>query len=276
MNGASPPPAWPSSAGRGDRLQPWVAGAATALLHALLVLLALIAEPITMSNPEGGAGGGRIDVTFIDEPEAIPSPPPPRALRPQRTPEPPRPDPAERPDPSRLQVTEVVRAEEPIPPDEPAQQPAAAPPPPSRQAGRHPAQRAWGQPPGTQPAQHAVVDAGSAPSPSISRGSRPRGTASGAALEAGGFQVVYDLMAETRLRGWRDAGMTEVFLPLPGVRQLMVCPLETALRRDSGACRLVEPDDPELAGIGDALEVIAMYQVYRRGQPVWTGPGPYR
>ena len=70
--------------------------------------------------------------------------------------------------------------------------------------------------------------------------------------------------------------MTEVFLPLPGVRQLMVCPLETALRRDSGACRLVEPDDPELASIGDAREVIAMYQVYRRGQPVWTGPGPYR
>ena len=80
MTGDSPTPPSRTRAGHGDRLQPWVAGAATVLLHALLVLLALMAEPITMSNPDGGAGGGRIDVTFIDEPNAIPSPPPPRAL----------------------------------------------------------------------------------------------------------------------------------------------------------------------------------------------------
>ena len=259
---------------RGERLQRIGAAAATLLLHVLLVLLALTAEPLQpSSDPAGAAAGGRLDVTFIDKPQDIPSPPPsaPRSAR--RLVEP---DPAERPDPSRLQVVEVERADAPLPQPPQPRPEAAAPPMPPVPQRPHPSQRAWGQPPGTQPAQHAVVDAGSAPSPSISRGSRPRGTASGAALEAGGFQVVYDLMAETRLRAWRDAGMTEVFLPLPGVRQLMVCPLETALRRDSGPCRLVEPDDPELASIGDAREVIAMYQVYRRGQPVWTGPGPYR
>ena len=265
-----------SSPSHGDRLQPWVAGAATVLLHALLVLLALMAEPVTMANPDGGAGGGRIDVTFIDEPTAIPSPPPPRALRPQRPAEPPRPDPAERPDPSRLQVTEVVRAAEPPPPEDPPQQPAAAPPPPSRHPGRHPSQRAWGQPPGTMREQHAPVNAGSTPTPVVAQGRGRQVATAEPNMQAGGFQVIYDLVSETRLRGWRDAGMTEVFLPLPGVRQLMVCPLETALRRESGPCRLVEPDDPELARIGDAREVIAMNQVYRRGELVWRGPGPYR
>lgn len=259
---------------RVERLQRIGAAAATLLLHALLLLLALTAEPLKPSDPAGAAAGGRLDVTFIDAPQAIPSPPPPSPQRSARRPV--EPDPAERPDPSRLQVVEVDRADAPLPqPRRPRPETAAPPAPPAPQRP-HPSQQAWGQPPGTQAAQHAVVDAGSAPSPSISRGSRPQGTASGAALEAGGFQVVYDLMAETRLRAWRDAGMTEVFLPLPGVRQLMVCPLETALRRDSGPCRLVEPDDPELAGIGDAREVIAMYQVYRRGKPVWSGPGPYR
>ena len=276
MTGDSPTPPSRTRAGHGDRLQPWVAGAATVLLHALLVLLALMAEPITMSNPDGGAGGGRIDVTFIDEPNAIPSPPPPRALRQQRTPEPPRPDPAERPDPSRLQVTEVVRAEEPLPPEEPTQQPAAAPPPPSTRQGRHPSQRAWGQPPGTMREQHAPVNAGRAPTPAVARGRGRHASSTEPNMQAGGFQVVYDLISETRLRGWRDEGMTEVFLPLPGVRQLMVCPLETALRRESGPCRLVEPDDPELARIGDARDVLAMNQVYRRGELVWRGPGPYR
>ena len=37
-----------------------------------------------------------------------------------------------------------------------------------------------------------------------------------------------------------------------------------------------EPDDPELKNIGDAREVINMQQVYRRGEAVWRGPGPYR
>lgn len=271
-------PATPAAprAPRGDRLQRQAAAVATLLLHALLLLLALTARPLTVSNPEGGSGGGRIEVEFIDAPQDIPSPPPPSPARTARRARPVEPDPAERPDPSRLQVVEVEQADAPLPqaPDRPRE--AAPSPAPASPPRRHPSQRAWGQPPGTLPEQHAAVNAGPAPSPNVASGRRHQGSSSAPNLEAGGFQVVYDLMAETRLRGWRDAGMTEVSLPLPGVRQLMVCPLETALRRGSGPCRLVERDDPALDAIGDAREVIAMYQVFRRGEPVWSGPGPYR
>ena len=81
---------------------------------------------------------------------------------------------------------------------------------------------------------------------------------------------------ENRLRAWRDQGMTELFLPLPGTRRLMVCPLDIALRRDSGECRLVEPDDPGLKAIGDARDVITMQRIYRLGEVLWRGPGSYR
>jgi hypothetical protein len=70
--------------------------------------------------------------------------------------------------------------------------------------------------------------------------------------------------------------MTELFLPLPGTRRYMVCPLEIALRRDSGECRLVEPDAPELEAIGDARDVITMQRVYKLGEVLWSGPGAYR
>lgn len=95
-------------------------------------------------------------------------------------------------------------------------------------------------------------------------------------MEVGGYQVYYDLLDEARLRAWRDQGMTELFLPLPGTRRLMVCPLEVALRRESSACRLVEPDAPELKNIGDARDVITMQRVYRLGEVLWSGPGAYR
>lgn len=91
-----------------------------------------------------------------------------------------------------------------------------------------------------------------------------------------GFQVYYDLVNETRLRAWRDQGMTELFLPMPGTRRLMVCPLEVALRRGSSACRMIEMDSPELKSIGDAREVIGIERVYQRGVVVWSGPGAYR
>jgi hypothetical protein len=95
-------------------------------------------------------------------------------------------------------------------------------------------------------------------------------------MEVDGYQVYYDLVSEIRVRAWRDQGMTEVFLPLPGSRRLMVCPLEIVLNRDSGECRLVEPDAPELTAIGDARDVVHMMRVYRLGEVVWRGPGPYR
>src|SRR3546814_13278926 len=81
---------------------------------------------------------------------------------------------------------------------------------------------------------------------------------------------------ETRLRAWRDQGMTELFLPLPGTRRLMVCPLEIPLHRDSGACRMVEPDDPELEAIGDARDVLTMPRVYSLGEVLRRGPGAQR
>ncbi len=122
----------------------------------------------------------------------------------------------------------------------------------------------------------APVNAGLARRPTIERGRGNGASSADASMEVGGYQVYYDLLSETRLRAWRDQGMTELFIPLPGIRQYMVCPLETALRRESGPCRLLEPDSPELDAIGDAREAIIMQQVYRQGELVWRGPGPYR
>ena len=90
------------------------------------------------------------------------------------------------------------------------------------------------------------------------------------------FVVGLQRRSERRLREWQAQGMTELFIPLPGTRNLMVCPLETALRRESGACRQLEPDSPELEAIGDAREVISVHQIYRQGEIVWRGPGAYR
>ena len=48
------------------------------------------------------------------------------------------------------------------------------------------------------------------------------------------------------------------------------------LRRGSGKCRLLEPTDPQMQEIGDARQVVVVMYVYRRGELVWRGPGPYR
>ena len=95
-------------------------------------------------------------------------------------------------------------------------------------------------------------------------------------MDIGGFQIIYDLLAEERLRTWQAAGMKEISFPLPGLRQRMVCPVEIALRRGSGKCRLLEPTDPQMQEIGDARQVVVVMYVYRRGELVWRGPGPYR
>lgn len=263
---------------RGDRVERVAAIVVTLLLHALLVAFALWVAPLVMSNPEGSAGGARIDVEFIDLPNDIPSPPefPRQAPDPAPTPRPEQPrDPAQRPDATRLQTTLVIEPGQP-PPTEAERPREAAPPPPSRPPTERASRQAWGQPPGMLPDNHAPVNAAPTPSPATYQGRRYNASPSESNLEVGGFQVLYELVADIRLREWRDQGMTEVWLPLPGVRQLMVCPLETALRRDSGPCRLVEPDDPALDAIGDARVVLNMERVYRRGEPLWMGPGPYR
>lgn len=263
---------------RADRLQPWIAALASALLHLLLAWLAMTSTPITVSNPEGSAGGSRMEVEYIDVNSPIPSPPevPPATPTVSRERVPPRPVPVEPPSASALQVVQVEQAEEPLPPD--ANVPRDAPTTPASSARPVPRrqQHAWGQPPGMLREDHAAVNAGPAPTPATDRGRRYNASSAEPNMEVGGYQVVYDLLSETRLRAWRDEGITEIFLPLPGSRQYMVCPLETALRRGSGPCRLLEPDDPEMENIGDARKVITMERVYRRGELLWRGPAPYR
>lgn len=260
MSNASPRPG-AGAVTRDERLQSRVAALLSAALHLLLLLLAMSSEPVTTSTPQGAAAGSRVQVVMIGEtPESaqqpIPNPP----------------DPVEPSEPAPpVQATPVVRADEP-PPRERVQTPASPPPTPPTRRRAH----TWGQPPGMLPQDHAPVNAGPAPSPAVEPGRRHDASSSEPNLEVGGYQVLYDLRSEARLRAWRDEGMTELFIPLPGTREYMVCPLEIALRRESGACRLLDPDDPEMEGIGDAREVINAQRVYRRGELMWSGPRPYR
>lgn len=261
-----------------ERWQPRIAALVTALVHLLLVLLVMLAPPITTSSPQGGAAGSRMAVTYIDESLQVP-PPPVQPPTPRKTP--PRKPRKAAPSPSRVRTTLVVQADAPVPPDasdSPQQQPnepPSAPPEVPREITRRPQQR-WGQPPGMLPQDLAPVNAGMARSTAVDSGRRTDAATSGGGLEVGGYQVYYDLLDEARLRTWREQGMTELFLPLPGTRRLMVCPLEIALHRDSGACRLVEPDSPELKTIGDARDVLTMQRIYRLGEVLWRGPGAYR
>lgn len=260
---------------RDERPLSWSAAGLSGLLHAALLLLAMLAEPVTVSSPQGAASGGRVEVVMIGEtPEASPAlNVPPAPTRTPREPERPLPDPSP-PSPRSLQVqpTPVVRAEEPL--EQRESRAAAASPPPAQPTGRR--ARVWGQPPGMLPDDHAPVNAGTAPSRAVQGGRRYEASNSEPNLEVGGFQILYDVSSESRLRTWRDQGMTEVFFPLPGTRDYMVCPIETAIRRESGPCRLLDPDDPEMAAIGDAREGIRVQRVYRRGELVWRGPRAYR
>ncbi len=117
---------------------------------------------------------------------------------------------------------------------------------------------------------------GMANTPTISQGRRNDRNNAQPSLDIGGFQVYYDVRSETQLRAWKEQGMQEIAIILPGTQQRMICPLDVALKRGSSKCRLLPPDSPELKSIGDAREVINMMEVYRQGEPVWRGPGPYR
>lgn len=262
-------------------MQRWTAALVTALLHMLLVLLVMPALPITITTPQGEAGSSRMDVTFIDEtlPPSPPEPTPP-VRKPISFKKPKASRAIKRPLP-----TPVVQAAGPMPPEAAdtsetsAVPPTTAPEPPD--APRDTADVArpahvWGQPPGMRPDDATSANAALAAKLGSNRGRSNTPTPVGPAMGVDGFQVYYDLANETRLRAWRDQGMTELFLPLPGTLRLMVCPLEVALRRGSGACRMVEMDSPELKSIGDAREVINMQRVYQLGNVAWSGPGPYR
>lgn len=256
-----------------ERAQRWTAVLLTALLHLVLLLVALSSPPVNVAPPEGSSGGGdALQVTWIDE--ATPSPAPAPPARPTAAPVPRKAPPR----PARAQPPPVVRGEDPV---QPAPLPEAAAPPQAQAAvaspdppTQRPAQLR-GQPPGMRLQDLARASAGPSSRPAVNRG---RGNAStrGISLEVDGYQVLYEPLGEDRMREWRDQGMSEVFLPLPGTRRYMVCPLEIVLRRGSGACRMVERDAPELAGIGDARQILLMQRVYKLGDMVWNGPGPYR
>jgi hypothetical protein len=250
---------------RTRRVHRWTAALVTALVHMLLVLLVTRPpDPITTATPHGG-GGSRMDVTLLDE--ARPPPPHDPALTVRQ--------PARPKAPRAIQRPPVVQGVVPMSPeaaDTSTVPPAAAPEPPETR--RDTAE--VGFPMRTRSDDAAQANAALAAKLSRNRGQSDDAPPVGPNMGVDGFEVYYNLVDETRLRAWRDQGMTELFLPMPGTRRLMVCPLEVALRRGSGACRMVEMDSPELKTIGDAREVIGVQRVYQRGDLVWSGPGRYR
>jgi hypothetical protein len=254
---------------RTERVHRWTAALVTALLHGLLFLLMLMEPPITVTPPPGGSGGSRIDVTLLDDagstPPAEPEPP---AHKPVPHKKPKAPHAIKRPQP-----TPIVQSAEPLPP----QAPDSSTEPPTSAAPRSaevdfPSR----PPPGVRPDDAARANAALAAKLGSNGGQSDNPAPAGPNMGVDGFHVYYELANETRLRAWRDKGMTELFLPMPGTRRIMVCPLEVALRRGYGECRMVESDAPELKRIGDAREVINIQRVYQLGDMVWSGPGPYR
>jgi len=280
---------------RNERLQPWIAALLSALLHLLVLLLLLHDPPPTFTTPEGAASGGRMKMEFIGKTtdpatQAPPSPPPTRAATPPAT-TPKKPTVQRKPATSPVQTTLVEQAAEAVP-DEAATipattaddswsmpnqsqrvtrqtQPPGNPPPSQNRAAT------WGRPPGMLERDTAMDD-GLADSASTNRGNSRDLDASGPSLEIGGYHAYYEPRAEEKVRAWIAQGMKEFFIPLPGTRYYMVCTLDIVLKRGSGKCRALDPDDPQMQAIGDSREIITMLQVYKQGQLVWKGPGPYR
>jgi hypothetical protein len=161
--------------------------------------------------------------------------------------------------------------------DTPTEPPSTEPEP--TDAARDTAERPvipFGPQPGVRQDDNARANAALAAKLGSHRGRSNNAAPVGTNMGVDGFHVYYDLADEDRLRAWRNQGITELFLPMPGTLRLMVCPLEVALRRGSGECRMIEMDSPELRFIGDAREVINVQRVYHLGDKVWSGPGAYR
>jgi hypothetical protein len=267
---------------RTDRLHRCMAALVTVLLHGWLLVVMMRDPPITAAAPQAEAGGGAMSVTLIDRtlPPAPAEPVPPahkhalpkkpRAPRPIKRPLPTPVEQATGPMPAEAAETADTSNESP----DTVPAPTEAPPDTAKVA--RPA-HVWGQPPGTPiPNDNAIASAALAARLGSNRGRSNTAPPVGPDMAVDGFQVFYELANETRLRAWRAQGMTELFLPMPGSLRLMVCPLEVALRRGSSACRMVEPDSPQLKVIGDARDVITIQRVYQLGDLVWSGPGPYR
>lgn len=283
---------------RSERLQPWIAALLSVLLHVLLLLILLHEKPPTFAQSESAAPGGRMKVQFIGRStdpatRTPPSPPPSRATTPPSKPTPKKPTVQRKPATSPVQTTLVEQAADPVPDESaaiptttaddswsmpsPSQRvtqqqtkpPGNPPPSPERAA-------TWGRPPGMLDRDTAPTEDGLSDSASTNRGNRRDSGANGPSLEIGGYHAYYETRSEARVRAWMDQGMKEFFIPLPGTQYLMVCELEIVLKSGSGKCRALPPDSPELKGIGDAREIINMLRVYKQGELLWQGPGPYR
>ncbi|MEO5626046.1 MAG: hypothetical protein ABIQ70_08570, partial [Dokdonella sp.] len=193
----------------------------TVLVHVLLVLLVMPPPPpIATSMPQGGSGGSRMQVTLVDETLSSPPPEPEPAMR----------KPVSRKKPktshaiTRPLSTPVAEATLPMPREEtdtsdtPAVAPTseAEPPAAPRETVQRPA-HVRGQPPGMPaPDDNARASAALAAKLGSNQGQSNTAAPVGPNMEMDGFHVYYDLFNENRLRAWRDQGMTELFLPLPG------------------------------------------------------------
>ena len=255
------------------------------LVHLLFVLALLYSSKLELAQTESSSSGGaRVKVDFLGETtqddQRVPVPP--------VAPTPP----SDRPRPrkplvttavtSPVDTTRVTEAENPVAPDEtqpqpPASQQAIAPPqnrpPSSPPAWRRSAQ--WGQPPGMLAQDTAPDNYGRTVGTGQRQGDN-QGNAATPSMEVDGHQIYYDLRNELKVADWQAQGMKEVSFPLPGRRELMVCALEIVATRGSGGCRLMQPNDPALATIGDARDVVNVMRIYRRGELIWRGPGAYR
>jgi plasmid stabilization system protein ParE len=264
----------PRSQAKIERLEPWLAALISTLLHLAMVALLLIASRPIVTTPQGAAAGGRMKVDFLGD-SAQPEPPAPASTAASSASSP-------------VQSTLVKEAKDPVPPKEvkrasrqatptPRPQPRPTPPQPDSTSTTRRQPQTWtGRPPGMLDEDISADDDGQGYDVSYERGRRNDRRASEPSMEVGGYQVYYDVHSETQLREWKAQGIREIAIILPGTTYRMVCPLEIALRRGSGKCRMVAVDSPELQAIGEARSAINMMEVYRRGEPVWRGPGPYR
>lgn len=267
-----------------DRWQSWGAALFSALLHGVLVLIVLHAAQTRIAPPSGGGmGGARVKMEFIGQPRQGERRPPVPAESSDAE------EKLQRPAPSRktppIQATRVAKADTPIPADNnTARQPTiddaptrrrSQPPAGDPNANRRSATPS-GQAPGLLARETAMNNNGATRGESRSEARGPVAPGREPRMEVDGHQIYYDIRNEERLLEWQAQGMTELYFPLPGRRDFMVCALEIMVRRGSGGCRLVEPGDPELEKIGDARKGVNVVRVYRRGELVWNGPGAYR
>lgn len=258
---------------------------ASLLVHVLFVLALLYSSKLELAPPEGSSSGGaRVKVDFLgetDRDDQRPPVPPTGVQAPRERPKPLKPL-VTTPVTSPVDATRVTEAENPVAEEETAPQPTSSEqalpnpqtqPPASQPAWRRSAQ--WGQPPGMLSQDTAPENRGYTAGSGRSEG-RGQDNAASPSMDVDGHQIYYDLRNEIRVQEWQARGMTELSFPLPGRREYMVCPLEIVARRGSGGCRLVQPNDPAMAGIGDARDVVTVERVYRRGELIWRGPGAYR